>query len=123
MIRGVVFTHMDLGEEFCNTVESFLGPQEDLVGLSNRDMTSERMREALNEAVGPAGDGALIFTALFGGSCWRTSERLCRERPDLRHITGVNLPMLLAFVNKRENAHLDDLARLLTEYGHKGIRP
>ena len=123
MIRGVVFTHVDLGKEFCRAVESFLGPQNDLIGLSNRDLTAERMIEALKDAVGPAGDGAVVFTALYGGSCWQTAQRLCRDRPDLRHITGVNLPMLLAFVNKREETELDDLAGMLTDYGRKGVGP
>lgn len=123
MIRGIVFTHMDLGKAFCETLESLLGPQEDLIGLSNRDLNAEQMLEILEDHVGPVDKGVVAFTALFGGSCWQTAERLCRERPDLKHITGVNLPMLIAFVNKRDSTGLEELAVMLTDYGHRGIKP
>ncbi len=123
MIRGVVFTHDSLGEAFCESVGSFLGPQEGLVCLSNRNLSAEQMMEALIAAVGPEGEGVVIFSALFGGSCWQTSERLKRERSDVRHITGVNLAMLLAFMNKREETAFDDLVEMVTGYGHRGIKP
>lgn len=123
MIRGIVFTHANLGEAFCESVGSFLGPQDELICLSNRDLSGEQMMEALDSAVGPEGDGAVVFTALFGGSCWQTAERLQRERSEVRHITGVNLPMLLAFLNKREETALDDLVEMVTGYGHRGIKP
>ncbi len=123
MIRGIVFTHMDLGKAFCETLESLLGPQEDLSGLSNRDLDAEQMLEILEEHVGPVDKGAVVFSALFGGSCWQTAERICRERPDLKHVTGVNLPMLIAFVNKRDSTGLEELATMLTDYGHRGIKP
>lgn len=123
MIRGVVFTHVRLGEAFCEAVESFLGPQQDLVGLSNERLNSEGMVTALREAIGEAPDGAIVFTSVFGGSCWQTAERLRRENPRVRHITGVNLPMLLALVNKREQLELDALTEMLSGYGRKGIHP
>jgi mannose/fructose-specific phosphotransferase system component IIA len=123
VIRGIVFTHASLGEAFCDSVGSFLGPQEGLLCLSNRDLSAEQMMEALSTAVGSEGEGAVVFTALFGGSCWQTAERLVRERTDVRHITGVNLPMLLAFINKRPETELDDLVELVTGYGHRGIKP
>ena len=123
MIRGIVFTHANLGEAFCESVGSILGLQEDIICLSNNDLSSEQMMDALVAATGPEGDGAVVFTALFGGSCWQTAERLQRERSDVRHITGTNLPMLLAFINKREETTLDDLVELVAGYGHRGIKP
>jgi len=123
MIRGVVFTHDDLAEAFCESVGSFLGPQEELVCLSNRDLSADQMMEVLASAVGPEGDGVVIFSALFGGSCWQTAERLMQERTDVRHITGINLAMLLAFMNKREETAFDDLVEMVTGYGHRGIKP
>ncbi len=123
MIRGVIFTHVDLCFSFCEALNGFLGPQDELVGLSNAGLSSGDMLPALREAVGEATDGAIIFTALFGGSCWQTAERLRRQNSHTRHLTGVNLPMLLAFANKRETAGLDALFEMLAEYGRKGIQP
>ncbi|MFO7768797.1 MAG: hypothetical protein R6W82_07560 [bacterium] len=123
MIRGVVFTHVRLGLALCEAVESFLGPQGDLVGLSNEGLSSEDMSAALREAIEEAPDGAVVFTSVFGGSCWQAAERLRRENSRVRHITGVNLPMLLALVNKREQMELDALTETLASYGRKGIHP
>ena len=123
MIRGVVFSHVGLGRAFCEAVESFLGPQEDLVGLSNEGLSSENMVTALRDAIGEAPEGAIVFTSVFGGSCWQTAERLRRENSGVRHITGVNLPMLLALVNKRDQMELDALTETLANYGRKGIHP
>jgi mannose/fructose-specific phosphotransferase system component IIA len=122
MIRGVVFTHVDLGHALRHAVEAFLGPQEEFVSLSNEGLSSEQMLQSLDEAVAGGVDGSIVFSTLFGGSCWQTAERLRRQQKRIRHITGVNLPMLLAFVNKREKFGLDALAELLVEYGRKGIQ-
>ncbi len=122
MIHGVVYTHADLGMAFCEAIESMMGPQQGLVGMSNQGLSSEGMLAALEEAVGAGADGAIVFTALHGGSCWQTAERLSRQRPNVQHLTGVNLPMLLAFINKRESTELESLAEALTEYGCQGIR-
>jgi len=123
MIRGVIFTHADLCHALREAVNGLLGPQEELIGLSNSGLSSEEMLPALRQAVGNAGDGVFVFTALFGGSCWQTTERLRREDGHIRHLTGVNLPMLLAFANKRETMGLDALLETLAEYGRKGIHP
>jgi mannose/fructose-specific phosphotransferase system component IIA len=123
MIHGVVYTHADLGAAFCRAVESMMGPQRGFVGLSNEGLSGDSMFTAIEEAVGKSVDGAVIFTALYGGSCWQAAERLSRERPEVHHLTGVNLPMLLAFLNKRESTRLDELPEVLAEYGCRGIKP
>lgn len=123
MIRGVVFTHVGLGRAFVEAVASFLGPQEDLAGISNEGLGSEEMLTLLRDTITEAPGGVIVFTSVFGGSCWQTAERLRRERTRLKHLTGVNLPMLLAFVNKREIMGLDALAEALGNYGRKGVQP
>jgi len=122
MIRGIVFTHAGLGQAFCEAVESFLGPQEDLIGLSNAQLDAESMPGALAEAAGAASDGIIIFTALYGGSCWQAAERFCRQRPDAWHLTSVNLPMLLAFASKRATVSAPALLELLRTYCGEGVR-
>ena len=123
MIRGVVFAHADLGQALCEAVESFLGPQEDLVGLSNRDLSAETMTSALEEVIGSAPDGVIIFTALYGGSCWQASERYCRDHPGTYHLTNVNLPVLLAFASKRAGTAPAALAGQLGAYLRPDARP
>jgi len=123
MIRGVVYTHADLGIAFCRTVETMLGPQADLQGISNEGLSGKSVQLKLEETMTSGEGESIIFTALFGGSCWQAAEKFSRERGEVRHITGVNLPMLVCFVNKRETVSLDELTDLLGEYGRKGILP
>jgi mannose/fructose-specific phosphotransferase system component IIA len=112
-----------LARAFRESIETFLGPQEDLIDLSNQDLSGDEMLPALKEAVGEIRDGAVVFTSLFGGSCWQTAERLRKENSQVRHLTGLNLPMLLTFVNKRTSLSLDALFETLSEHGKKGIQP
>jgi len=100
-----------------------MGDQAELVGLSNEGLAGDELLPALRDAVGEIPEGAIVFTALYGGSCWQTAEKLQRESPMVRHITGANLPMLLAFLNKRGESDLDELAAALPDYGRRGIRP
>jgi mannose/fructose-specific phosphotransferase system component IIA len=123
MIRGVVFTHVDLGHALRHAVEAFLGPQEEFLSLSNEGLTGEEMLQTLEKSVSDSRDGTIVFTTLFGGSCWQTAERLRRQQRRIRHITGVNLPMLLAFINKRDKLGFDVLAETMVDYGRKGIQP
>ncbi len=54
------------------------------------------------------GDGVLILTDLFGGSALTIAfPFLNREKIDV--ITGVNLPMILTFLNGREGRNLREL--------------
>jgi mannose/fructose-specific phosphotransferase system component IIA len=123
MIRGIVFTHANLGAALCEVMESLLGPQNELTALSNADLSSDAMLAALEAAAAPAADGVMVFTALYGGSCWQTAERYRRQHPGSYHLTGTNLPMLLAFVNKRTVTPIEELAGMLADYGRRGIRP
>jgi len=123
MIHGVVYTHADLGAALCRAVESMMGQQNGLVGISNEGLSGDAMLTVVEEAIAESSDGAVVFTALFGGSCWRVAEQLTSGRNDLLHVTGVNLPMLLAFVSKRESTGIDELAGILVDYGRRGIKP
>lgn len=100
-----------------------MGLQNGLVGMSNEGLSGDAMITALEETVAESSDGAVVFTALYGGSCWRAAEQLSRKRDNVYHVTGVNLPMLLAFLNKRESTGLGELAEMLVEYGCRGIKP
>jgi mannose/fructose-specific phosphotransferase system component IIA len=123
VIRGVIFTHRNLCHAFGDALEGMLGDQSDLVCLSNEGLAGDDLLPALREAVGENPEGTIVFTALYGGSCWQTAERLRHESTMVRHVTGTNLPMLLAFLNKRGNDDLDGLAGMLPDYGRRGIRP
>jgi len=66
------------------------------------------------------GDGGLLLTDLFGGS---PSNIACSflNNEKVEVVTGVNLPMILTFWNKRENKNLEELAKLVQLSGVRNI--
>ena len=61
MIRGVVYTHADLGAAFCRTVESMLGPQGDLQGISNEGLCGKSVQLKLEETIANGEGESIIF--------------------------------------------------------------
>jgi PTS system mannose-specific IIA component len=57
---------------------------------------------------------------MFGGTPTNIALSLL-EAGRVEVITGVNLPVLLKFVGHRADKPLDELARLLREYGRSSI--
>lgn len=79
----------------------------------------ERYRVALTE-LHRESDGVLIMTDMFGGTPSNIgAEFLVPGTVEL--LAGVNLPMLLKFFSSRLNMQLDELTRLLKQYGSQGI--
>jgi PTS system mannose-specific IIA component len=65
------------------------------------------------------GDGVIILTDMFGGTPSNISLAFLEE--NLEVITGVNLPMLLNALTKRDGKGIKELAQLLKENGRSNI--
>ena len=92
-----------------------------VVSVITQDAT-EGIRARIAVAVKEAnsGVGVIIFTDMFGGTPTNIALSLL-EAGRVEVITGVNLPVLLKFVGHRADKPLDELARLLREYGRSSI--
>ena len=62
-----------------------------------------------------------VFVDFFGGSCCHAGLSI-EQSERVRVITGVNLPMLLAFLYKRDEVDFEKLPDELTARGHDSIR-
>jgi PTS system mannose-specific IIA component len=77
-----------------------------------------RIAEAVKQV--DRGDGVLILTDLFGGS--PSNIALSFLNPEgIDVITGVNLPMVITFRNKREGRSLLELAKSIQLSGVRSI--
>lgn len=119
-VRGILVTHGRLGAELCRTAESILGPQDDLIALSNTGLTVEALAAELH-ALLPPGGRAVVFVDLLGGSCGHVAARLQRELPDVLLMGGVNLPMLLEFLAHRGRVDPSELKERLRRRAVDGI--
>ncbi len=123
MVGGIIVTHGSLAASLKEAAESIAGRMDNVhvVSVITQDAT-EGIRARIAACVKEANSGAgvIIFTDMFGGTPTNIALSLL-EAGRVEVITGVNLPVLLKFVGHRADKHLDELARLLREYGRSSI--
>lgn len=116
MIKCIILTHGDLGQALLNTTEKIIGPLEGINVISNKLTSLKDLVANLDSVVRNWEDNEILIMAdFYGGSCWHAAQVIKRNRPNVALISGVNLPMMLAFVNKRESCKLPELANYLKE--------
>ncbi len=122
MITGIVVTHGRLGEELLNTARKVFGDFSDCHAISNASKSPQALYDEIVSVVDSAPSPAIIFVDFSGGSCGHPCVRLETVRDDVSVISGVNLPMLLAFLNKREEVPFNDLAKVVLERSLNSIK-
>jgi PTS system mannose-specific IIA component len=123
VIGIVVVSHGRLAEELCDAARHIIGGDvQALASVSiawNQD--ADVVREMIERAIGSVqqGEGVLILTDMFGGT--PTNLSLPFLTPQVEIVTGVNLPMLIKLIAKRQSASLAEIARLVCEQGKDAI--
>jgi len=123
MVGMLVITHQRLAEEFIATAELIVGKIENCVGLSlDPDLPVNDLRRQIDEAMDKVndGDGVIVLTDMFGGTPSNLSLSFLNEE-GIEVVTGVNLPMLLKLAQSREGHKVDELARIIKDYGRRSI--
>ncbi len=123
MVGAVIVTHSRIGERLIETAEFMVGRMDGIIAVSvdletNVFEARRRIAEAVKQV--DRGDGVLILTDLFGGS--PSNIALSFLNPEgIDVITGVNLPMIITFRNKREGRSLLELAKSIQLSGVRSI--
>jgi mannose/fructose-specific phosphotransferase system component IIA len=121
-VTGIVVTHGRLGEELLQTARLVFGEFGHCHAVSNVSMSRESLYEEIERlAELDPGVGCIIFVDFFGGSCSLPCMQFEMDREGVRVISGVNLPMLLAFLNKRDKVPFDRLPMEIAERGQNSI--
>ena len=123
MIGMLIVTHCDLGKEFLNAAEFIVGRIDAADNISIiQTSESKALRDTIEKKIADLdqGQGVLILTDMFGGTPSNISlSFLSEERVEV--LTGVNLPMVIAIVQNRENMNLKSVAEKAKEAGNMGI--
>lgn len=122
MVTGIVVTHGQLGEALLSTAGKVFGDFSQCFAISNASRSPQTLYDEIVSVVESAGAPALIFVDFSGGSCSHTCMRLETVRDDISVISGANLPMLLAFLNKRDEVPFEELAKVVLERGLNSIK-
>lgn len=124
MIQVLIATHGTLAEGLCNASKVIMGPVEglDYIGLTLDDSIDD-FTEKVIDFCDKVNDDVLLLTDLQGASPFNASARAISQVQNKKIvcITGVNLPILLECLIKRETTDVEDLADQLIDAGKSGI--
>jgi len=121
MITGIVVAHGNLAEELVSTARLIFGEFTDCHAMSNAQKSPQALTDDLDAMVVAALDagaeGVLVLTDFFGGSCSHACLGVEQKYENVRLVTGINLPMLLAFLYRRSEVPFAKLPGELVERG------
>ncbi|OPX25069.1 MAG: hypothetical protein B1H02_02210 [Candidatus Latescibacteria bacterium 4484_107] len=123
MIGAVVIAHRALACELIAAAESIAGTQEKVVALSNDGLSLDALKKALATLVKKEdfSEGVFFFVDMIGGSPWRSAME--KMGPKVCVLSGVNLSMLLSFLQKRKGDFaFEELAAVIEHDGKRGIK-
>ena len=123
MIGGLIVTHGRLAIELLNAAEMIVGEVHHITAVSlgwhdDVGMATTMIEKALERVKGP--EGVLILTDMFGGTPTNISSTFL-DQDKVEIVTGVNLPMLIKFVQIGEGETLASVARVVKEQGQGSI--
>jgi len=123
VVGAVIIAHSFIGKELIATAKYFVGPMKGITAVSiNCKMGAFEARQIISEAMKQVdqGDGVLMLIDLFGGSPLNLAFSFL-NKAKVEVITGMNLPMILTFWNKRESMGLRELAKNVQLSGRRSI--
>ncbi|MDI3298038.1 MAG: PTS mannose transporter subunit IIC [Bacillota bacterium] len=119
----VLVSHGPLAEGLKAAAEMIVGPQERLAAVGMDPAAAvEALRAEIESALASVAegvDGGLILADMLGGSPSNASGYAALAGTPV--ICGVNLPMLLEVLMRRETASPGELAAVALESGRRGV--
>jgi PTS system mannose-specific IIA component len=123
MAACIIVTHGRLAEELVETARRIFGDFTGCFAVTNEGKSPNALYEEMMQLVdAQGGEPCVVFVDFTSGSCCHVCLRLRVDRDDIVIISGVNLPMLLAFLNKRDSVPFERLADEILDRGRNAIR-
>jgi mannose/fructose-specific phosphotransferase system component IIA len=123
MVTGIIVTHGKLAEALIETARTVFGDFSGCFAVTNIGKTPQALLDEIESLVNAQNGGpCVVFVDFFGGSCGYACTRFKVQHEDVPVITGVNLPMLLAFLNKRDAIPFERLPAKILGRGHNSIQ-
>lgn len=123
LVAGIIVAHGELAAELLKTAEVVVGKVENLFPISGSSLTDEDIVARIKEIISRYTDGkVLIFVDYFGSSCCTNSIKAAHGLENAKVVSGVNLPIILDFITKRELYDFDVMIRHIIERGRESVR-
>lgn len=123
MITGIVVTHGNLSHELLATAKMVFGAFSNCYAISNSSVSTEALIDEMEKIVAASNEQRMIvFVDFYGGSCGYACLKFQQHHPAVPIISGVNLPIILSFLNKRNEVPFETLIGELIARGQDSIR-
>lgn len=124
VINVIIATHGSLAKGFKDAAETIMGPIENLDCYHlTMDASIDQFTDELIQGISEKDGDVIVLTDLLGASPYNATIRGISKFSDrnIVCITGVNLPIVLECVMKRNDMEIYDLADYLISLGKEGI--
>jgi mannose/fructose-specific phosphotransferase system component IIA len=118
-----ILAHEDFAESLKSTAEKITGSQPNIFPYSNKIDSLQIIFKKINEQLAIMQSHKIyVFVDLIGGSCWSLANMIVKEHPEIIVIGGVNLPLVISFINNQEKLETESLTQKIIEDSKKGIK-
>lgn len=121
VVGGVLAGHGDFANGLYSALRAIVGEVPDFKVVSGQGMTTNDWRQVI-DGIRQRSQAVIVFTDMPGGGSTNVCQSLARDCTDIRVVCGVNLPVLIKFVQYRARLPLAELCSLLIQAGREGIR-
>jgi len=121
-VPALLVGHAAFAASMLEVAEAIHGPVGDIPCLSNRNLGTDALAESIAGAVADLGLPAVLLVDVPGGSCFNAARRAMRGREGAHIVAGVNLPLLLDFLNMRDRLPAAELVEHILDRGRRGMR-
>lgn len=123
MIGLLIITHSQLARELLDAAGFIVGSIETAEYISiETTKDSKKLRNSIKQKLESLdqGNGVLILVDMFGGTPSNLALSFL-QKDKVEVVTGVNLPMVLAIVHKRERKSLAEVADIAKSAGQRSV--
>jgi mannose/fructose/sorbose-specific phosphotransferase system IIA component len=123
MVACIVLSHGKVAQALVDASKKIIGECSHLYAVSCEGLNPKTLYEEVTRLIESEdlNDGLFIVVGLRGGSCWNVAAKVVQNREKVELISGLNLPMVLSFITKRNQYSFEELGEVLMRDGIRGI--
>ena len=123
MIGVLIASHGALAMELQKTAEKIIGPQPQVATLSTSGHPRKQLRDDVERLIASldSGDGVLVMVDSPGGTPANICLEAARGKDKVEVLAGVNLPMLMCLIDRKDQETVHSLAQSAVSAGKATI--
>jgi mannose/fructose-specific phosphotransferase system component IIA len=125
-MRSLMITHGGLGQSLIECISEIRGECTGIDFIGNRDYSKSDLEQKIEDWLKEQPEiDACLFTDFPGSSC-NNAARMVAARIEIPAgiyvLTGINMPMLMTFIQRRDQFKGQELVDYILDRGKKGIK-